>query len=161
MSAGGAARSQRSAGILLYRRYDGVLEVFLVHPGGPYWAHKDQGAWSVPKGEYLPDEPALSAAQREFLEETGFTVNGPFLALTPIRLASGKLVSVWAAHGDVDPAQLRSNCFEMEWPPGSGTRHEFPEVDRGAWFTLPQARLKLAPAQQPLLQQLALQLAAL
>jgi predicted NUDIX family NTP pyrophosphohydrolase len=146
--------SARSAGILLYRRHQGELQVFLVHPGGPYYARKDQGVWSIPKGEYGPEEDALDAAQRELLEETGFAANGPYMTLTPVRQANGKLVQAWAAAGDVDPTQLRSNLFSLEWPPGSGKMRDFPEVDRGAWFSAAQAREKIIAGQAPLLDQL-------
>ncbi len=152
-------RHRRSAGILLYRRGEAGLEVLLVHPGGPYWAHQDEGAWSIPKGEYAPQEEALSAAQREFQEETGLAVSGPFMALTPVRLAGGKLVSAWAAQGDFDPARLRSTHFELEWPPNSGVRRQFPEVDRGGWFSLAEAHRKLAAGQRALLDELARRLA--
>jgi predicted NUDIX family NTP pyrophosphohydrolase len=150
-----AARSKTSAGIALYRRRLGVLEIFLVHPGGPYWERKDEGAWSIPKGEYQPGEEALQAAQREFLEETGVEVSGPFLALTPVRQPSGKLISAWACEGDLDPTRLRSNTFSIEWPPKSGVMQSFPEVDRGAWFSLQDARAKLSAGQRPLLEALA------
>jgi predicted NUDIX family NTP pyrophosphohydrolase len=150
-----AVRSKRSAGIVLYRTRQGVLEVFLVHPGGPYWARKDHGAWSIPKGEYQQGEAALQAAQREFLEETGVVVDGPFQALPPVQQPSGKIISAWAVEGDLDPAQLRSNSFSLEWPPKSGVMQNFPEVDRGAWFSLVQAREKLTPGQRPLLLDLA------
>ena len=150
-----AARSKTSAGIALYRRRLGVLEIFLVHPGGPYWQHKDDGAWSIPKGEYQPGEEALQAAQREFLEETGVEVSGPFLALAPVTQPSGKLISAWACEGDLDPTRLRSNSFSIEWPPKSGVMQSFPEVDRGAWFSLQDAHAKLSPGQRPLLQALA------
>jgi predicted NUDIX family NTP pyrophosphohydrolase len=149
-----SVRSRKSAGILLYRRRDGVLEIFLVHPGGPLWARKDDGAWSIPKGEYTEDEAPLLAAQREFAEETGATVQGPFAALTPVKQPSGKLISAWAAAGDFDPSQLRSNHFSMEWPPKSGQQQSFPEVDRGAWFTLPEALIKILSGQRPLLEEL-------
>jgi predicted NUDIX family NTP pyrophosphohydrolase len=145
--------SSKSAGILLYRRRGVLLEVFLVHPGGPYWARKDNGAWSIPKGEYAPDEDALAAAQREFTEETGFLVSGPFKPLTPVKQSGGKVISAWAAAGDLDPAQLQSNSFALEWPPKSGTIREYPEVDRGAWFPIAEARIKLIPAQRALLEQ--------
>lgn len=150
-----AARSKRSAGIVLYRKRLGILEIFLVHPGGPYWASKDNGAWSIPKGEYQQGEEALQAAQREFLEETGVALNGPFLALTPVRQPSGKIISAWATQGDLDPTQLRSNTFSLEWPPKSGVMQSFPEADRGAWFSLADARTKLSPGQRPLLQGIA------
>jgi predicted NUDIX family NTP pyrophosphohydrolase len=150
-----AARSKTSAGIVLYRKRLGLVEVFLVHPGGPYWARKDDGTWSIPKGEYHPDEQPLQAAQREFLEETGVALHGPFLPLAPVRLPSGKIVSAWACEGDLDPAQLRSNTFSIEWPPKSGVMQSFPEVDRGAWYSLQQACVKLSPGQRPLLQAIA------
>lgn len=141
--------SKLSAGILLYRRVPGGLEVFLVHPGGPYWAGKDHGAWSIPKGEYAEGEDPLSAARREFHEETGFTVAGDFRPLAPIKQPSGKLISVWAIEGDCDPSVLKSNTFMMDWPPGSGKQGEFPEVDRGAWFSTSEARTRLARGQVP------------
>jgi predicted NUDIX family NTP pyrophosphohydrolase len=148
-------RNANSAGILLYRRRSEMLEIFLVHPGGPFWAQRDEGAWSIPKGEYAPGDDPLAAAQREFNEETGFPVSGPFVPLSPVRLAGGKVISAWAASGDLDPAQIHSNCFVLEWPPKSGTMREFPEVDRGAWFPIDEARIKLIAGQRPLLDQLA------
>jgi predicted NUDIX family NTP pyrophosphohydrolase len=150
-----------SAGILLYRRRAELLEVFLVHPGGPFWLRMDDGAWSVPKGEYREGEDPLQAARREFREETGFPAEGPVIALPEVVQPSGKRVSVWALEGDLDPDQLRSNLFELEWPPHSGQRQGFPEVDRGAWFSLTAARHKLLPAQVALLDALARVLAAL
>jgi predicted NUDIX family NTP pyrophosphohydrolase len=150
-----SARSKRSAGIILYRKRNGIIEIFLVHPGGPYWAKKDQGSWSIPKGEYQDGEEALDAARREFLEETGAAVSGPFLPLVPVRQPSGKIISAWAAEGEFDPAGLRSNSFTLEWPPKSGITQNFPEVDRGAWFSLAEAREKLSPGQVPLLQGIA------
>jgi predicted NUDIX family NTP pyrophosphohydrolase len=145
--------SSKSAGILLCRRRGELLEVFLVHPGGPYWARKDNGAWSIPKGEYARGEDALAAAQREFTEETGFPVSGPFKPLRPVKQSGGKVISAWAAAGDLDPSQLQSNSFALEWPPKSGTIREYPEVDRGAWFSIAEARIKLIPAQRALLEQ--------
>src|SRR5215469_7227 len=130
---------KRSAGLLMYRRAHG-LEVFLVHPGGPFWVNKDLGAWSIPKGEYTDAEEPLTAARREFLEETGFTASGEFLPLGTIQQASGKVVSAWAVEGDCDPARLVSNFCEIEWPPRSRRKIQVPEVDRGAWCTLPEAR---------------------
>ena len=150
-----AAQRKKSAGIVLYRKRLGIVEIFLVHPGGPYWAHKDDGAWSIPKGEFQTGEDALQAAQREFFEETGVAVNGPFLALTPIRQPSGKIISAWAVEGELDPSQLHSNTFLLEWPPKSGVMQSFPEVDRGAWFSLAEARTKLSAGQRPLLQGIA------
>jgi len=144
-----------SAGILLYRRHGAVLEVLLVHPGGPFWAKKDDGAWSIPKGEYEAGEDPLTAAKREFEEETGASMSavshGDFLALTPIKQAGGKTVTAWSVAGDFDPSQLRSNVFEMEWPPKSGRKKEFPEADRAAWFSPEDARRKLLASQAPLL----------
>lgn len=147
--------SRASAGLVLYRVRHGALEVFLVHPGGPFWARKDAGAWSIPKGEYLPDEEPLTAARREFEEETGFAPEGAFAALEPVTQAGGKTVLAWAVEGDCDPAALRSNTFTTEWPPRSGQHVEFPEVDRASWFTIPQALEKINPGQRPLLVQLA------
>jgi predicted NUDIX family NTP pyrophosphohydrolase len=142
-----------SAGILLYRHRD-ELEVFLVHPGGPFWAKKDLGAWSLPKGETGEGEDLLEAAVREFTEETGFPIAGKFRALQPLRQPGGKTVFAWAVEGDCDPAQLRSNLFSMEWPPKSGKRQEFPEVDRAAWFRIGEARRRILKGQAPFLDQL-------
>ena len=143
-----------SAGILLYRRIRGIVEVLLVHPGGPYWAKKDLGAWSLPKGEIGEGEDPQKAALREFAEETGFAVDGELRALRPLRQPSGKLIVAWAAEGDCEPAQLRSNLFSMEWPPKSGKQQEFPEVDRAAWFDLEEARRRILAGQAPLLDEL-------
>jgi predicted NUDIX family NTP pyrophosphohydrolase len=131
---------KRSAGLLMYRRQQDEVEVFLVHPGGPYWASKDQGVWTIPKGEYEDDEEPLAAAKREFFEETGFTAHGKFFSLGEVRQKNGKLVTAWAFQGDCDPAQLQSNTCEIEWPPKSGKRLEIPEIDRGHWFTMDDAR---------------------
>ena len=147
--------AKRSAGILLYRHRDGELQVFLAHPGGPFWTRKDAGAWTIPKGEIDEGEDALAAAKREFEEEIGVRLEGEFHALAPIRQKSGKTVIAWAVEGDFDPANLRSNLFSMEWPPKSGRHADFPEVDRAAWFTLAEGREKILPAQQPLLDELA------
>jgi predicted NUDIX family NTP pyrophosphohydrolase len=143
-----------SAGILLYRLRDGEAQVFLVHPGGPFWAKKDDGAWSIPKGEYQDGDDPLATAKREFLEETGSEVTGSFRALSPVKQPSGKVVSAWAVEGDLDTATLKSNTFSLEWPPRSGRMQEFPEVDRGAWFDLPTAQTKLQPGQRGFLDQL-------
>jgi predicted NUDIX family NTP pyrophosphohydrolase len=139
----------------MYRRRGGVLEVFLVHPGGPFWARKDAGAWSIPKGEIDPSEEPLAAARREFAEETGFAAAGAFLPLASITQAAGKVVQAWAFEGDADPAALQSNSFSIEWPPRSGRQKSFPEVDRAAWFPLDLARQKINPAQVALLDELA------
>lgn len=147
-------KKKTSAGILLYRRRRGGLEVFLVHPGGPFWAKKDLGAWSLPKGEFEPGEDPLDAAKREFTEETGFPIDGEFRALTPLRQPSGKTIHAWAVEGDCDAAEARSNTFEMEWPPKSGKRSAFPEVDRAEWFSLEEARQRIIAGQAPFLDQL-------
>ncbi len=139
----------------MYRFGGDGLEVLLVHPGGPFFAKKDQGAWSIPKGLIGGGEDALEAAKREFTEETGFPVSSEELVeLGEVRLAGGKRVEGWAFPGDCDPADLRSNSFELEWPPKSGRRQSFPEIDRAAWFRLEEARRKINPAQAPLLQRL-------
>ncbi len=143
-----------SAGILLYRRRGGALEVFLVHPGGPFWAKKDLGAWSLPKGEFVEGEDPLAAAKREFTEETGFPLDGELRPLRPLRQPSGKTIFAWAVEGDCDPAALRSNLFSMEWPPKSGRQQEFPEVDRAAWFAIDEARERIIGGQAPFLDQL-------
>ncbi|MCX8115364.1 MAG: NUDIX domain-containing protein [Burkholderiaceae bacterium] len=145
---------RQSAGLLLFREAHGAIEVLLVHPGGPFWARKDAGAWSIPKGEFDAGEEPLTAARREFEEETGQAVTGEFIALQPVRQPSGKIVHAWAVRADFDPARLRSNTFTIEWPPKSGRSREFPEVDRAAWFTLDEARKKIQPGQRPLLDQL-------
>jgi predicted NUDIX family NTP pyrophosphohydrolase len=138
----------------MYRHKVGVLEVLLVHPGGPFWQHKDDGAWSIPKGEFGPDEDPLAAARREFTEETGFPVAADPVPLAPLKQPSGKVIHAWAVEGDCDPALLRSNTFQMEWPPKSGTMREFPEIDRAAWFDLAEARRKIVPGQRGFLDQL-------
>ena len=143
-----------SAGLLLYRDAAGRLEVLLVHPGGPFWAKKDAGAWSIPKGEIGEGEDPLAAAKREFEEETGTRPTGEAVALAPRRQSGGKLVHAWAVRGDLDPAALKSTTFTLEWPPRSGRRQEFPEVDRAAWFTLDEAREKILKGQAPFLDDL-------
>jgi predicted NUDIX family NTP pyrophosphohydrolase len=139
----------------MYRRREPEVEVFLVHPGGPYWARKDLGAWSIPKGEYSDPEEPLEVARREFQEETGFFSSGPYLPLGEVRQPGGKLVRAWAFEGDCDPSALRSNTFRMEWPPRSGKQLEVPEVDRGAWFAMDEARQRLSGGQRPLVDRLA------
>jgi predicted NUDIX family NTP pyrophosphohydrolase len=138
---------KRSAGILMYKRSGAELLLLLVHPGGPFWARKDLGAWSIPKGEYEEGEEALAAAKREFCEELGAEPRGDFLELGEIVQPSRKLISAWAVEGDFDPRQLKSNTFELEWPPKSGRRQHFPEVDRAEWFALAEARRKILPGQ--------------
>jgi predicted NUDIX family NTP pyrophosphohydrolase len=140
--------SKQSAGLLPYRFRQKRLEVLLVHPGGPFWAKKDLGSWSIPKGEFHEGEDALVAAQREFREETGFSIGGEFKPLSSIRQKSGKLVQAWAVEGDLDPAAIKSNTFELEWPPKSGRTKQFPElIDRAAWFSVEVAREKINPGQ--------------
>jgi predicted NUDIX family NTP pyrophosphohydrolase len=144
--------TRTSAGIVLYRLATGGIEVLLVHPGGPFWARRDLGAWSIPKGEYGPDETPLAAARREFAEELGVAApEGPVEDLGEVRQKSGKRVRAWALAGDLDPSRVRSNTFTLEWPPRSGVTQEFPEVDRAAWFELTVAREKITAAQVPLL----------
>jgi predicted NUDIX family NTP pyrophosphohydrolase len=147
---------KRSAGILLHRRgSNGEREVLLVHPGGPFWAKKDAGVWSIPKGEYDDSEDAQAAALREFAEEIGAPPpDGDLVALGEIRQRSGKTVVAWALEGDADADAVRSNTFTMEWPPRSGSMREFPEIDRAGWFGLDEAREKILPAQAPLLDRL-------
>jgi predicted NUDIX family NTP pyrophosphohydrolase len=140
-----------SAGILLYRTSDLGIEVLLVHPGGPFWQRKDAGAWTIPKGLVEPGEALLDAARREFHEETGWPAEGEAMELGQIRQSSGKIVHAWAVQGDFDPSRLRSNSFEMEWPPRSGKVQLFPEVDAAAWYSLDEARRRILPAQAPLL----------
>jgi predicted NUDIX family NTP pyrophosphohydrolase len=134
------------------------LEVLLVHPGGPFWARKDLGAWSIPKGEAAEGEDLRAAARREFREETGFSAEGSTIALGQVRQAGGKIVHAWALRGDVDPGGLRSNSFEMEWPRGSGRTRSFPEVDRAAWFDLAEARRRILPSQATFLDTLVAEL---
>ncbi len=147
--------AKKSAGILLYRRREGRLEVLLVHPGGPFFAKKDLGCWSIPKGEFEEGEEPLEAARREFEEEIGLRPSGPFLALEPLKQRSGKTVWAFAAEGDCDASAIRSNTFSLEWPPRSGKIEAFPEVDRAAWFELEEARKRIAPGQAAFLDALA------
>ena len=146
--------AKQSAGVLLYRFRRTVPEVFLVHPGGPFWARKDAGAWSIPKGEAAPGEDLLTRAQREFAEETGFAIAGEFRPLTPIRQSGGKVVYAWAIEGDCDAGAVKSNTFDLEWPPRSGRVRAFPEVDRAQWFGFAAARAKINPAQRGLIDEL-------
>jgi predicted NUDIX family NTP pyrophosphohydrolase len=146
--------AKQTAGILVYRRRPNGLEVFLAHPGGPYWAKKDFGAWSIPKGEFLDPEAPIDAAKREFAEEIGQTIEGEFLALTPRKPPGGKTIHAFAVEGDVDATKVESNLFEMEWPPRSGKMQSFPEVDRGAWFGIEEARERLLKGQLPILEEL-------
>src|SRR5579884_3792199 len=145
---------KRSAGILMYKFIEGEPLVLLVHPGGPFWAKKDFGSWSIPKGEYRKDEDPRAVALREFHEETGFEPCGTLFPLGEVSQSSQKTVSVWAVEGDFDPSKLKSNMFEMEWPPRSGQMRSFPEVDRAQWFTFPEAREKIVAGQIPFLDRL-------
>ena len=145
---------KKSAGLLLYRKTGGSVEVFLVHPGGPFWANKDDGAWSIPKGECSPGEDPIEAAKREFREETGLVARGEYLPLRPIQQKGGKIVHAWAVRCDIQTAAVKSNTFSMEWPPGSGKTREFPEIDRAEWFKIDLAKRKILKSQLGLLEQL-------
>ena len=147
--------AKHSAGLLVYRRRKDGVEVFLVHPGGPFWQNKDHGTWSIPKGEFSPGDDPLQAAKREFHEETGFTIDGNAVALPPLKQPGGKVVHAWLVEADLDADAVRSNAFALEWPPRSGKRCEFPEIDRAAWFPLDAAREKILPGQLPFLGALA------
>ena len=155
-----SATSKKSAGILLYRFSGGRLEILLVHPGGPFWAKKDEGAWSVPKGEFDDTENPLSAAKRELEEETGITAEGNFIELTPVKQKSGKWVYAWVLEKDVDTARIKSNNFEIEWPPKSGKKKSFPEIDKAAWFGLAEAKEKILPGQLPLVNELEIKISS-
>jgi len=147
--------AKKSAGLLLYREKAGITEVLLVHPGGPFWTKKDEGAWSIPKGECVEYEDPLAAARREFEEETGAEPpSGEAIALDAVRQPSGKIVHAWAMRGEFDPSQLKSNTFSMEWPPGSRRQSEFPEVDQAGWFGWEKALSKIQSGQRPILDQL-------
>lgn len=145
---------KQSAGILLYRYQNNIIQVMLVHPGGPFWAKKDIGVWSVPKGEIEECEDSLTAAKRELLEETGITVTGKFIGLQTVRQKAGKIIEAWAVHFDEDLPPLKSNTFEMEWPPKSGKKQSFPEIDKAEWFDYEVAKEKINIGQQPFLDEL-------
>jgi len=146
--------SKQSAGLLLFRKVSADIEILLVHPGGPYWATKDEGAWSIPKGEFDQNEDPLDAAKREFMEETGFAPSGEFIPLEAVRQTNSKTIHAWAIEGDFDPATLQSNTFSLEWPPKSGRQEQFPEVDHAAWFSMGAAKRKILKGQTPFLKQL-------
>jgi predicted NUDIX family NTP pyrophosphohydrolase len=146
--------ANQSAGILLFKLNGKQLQLFLVHPGGPFWRKKDSGAWSIPKGEFNDQEAPLAAAKREFEEETGVALAGNFIQLTPVKQKAGKIIHAWAVEGDIDPATISSNLFSMEWPPGSGKQQQFPEIDKGEWFGIEDARQKINPAQASLIDEL-------
>ncbi len=145
---------KKSAGILLYRQTNKALEVFLVHPGGPFWKNKDVGAWSIPKGEFTDEEEALDAAKRELEEEVGISCNGPFIELTPLKQKGGKLVFAWAAQKNVDCNKIITNTFQMEWPPRSGNFQSFPEVDIAQWFGADDAKQKINSSQSAFIDEL-------
>ncbi len=149
-----ASSKIQSAGLLLFRQRDQHVQVLLGHPGGPFWSRKDQGVWTIPKGLIGPAESLLSAAQREFAEETGYCPSGQAISLGSAKQPGGKVVHVWAIEGDWDPADLESNAFEMEWPPRSGRRQSFPEIDRASWFGIAEARLKILKGQAAFLDRL-------
>ena len=146
--------SKKSAGILLFRLVNKKPELFLVHPGGPFWAKKDEGAWSIPKGEFDDSEDALEAAKREFSEETGVNIEGEFIVLSPAKQKSGKTVYAWAVEGDIDPSKIKSNHFEMEWPPRSGKMKSFPEIDKAGWFDVKEALQKINSGQASLIREI-------
>ena len=145
---------RKSAGILLFRIKEREPEVFLVHPGGPFWKGKDKGAWSIPKGEFDENEAAIDAAKREFMEETGKSVNGNLIQLNPVKQKGGKLVLAWAVEGDIDADHIISNTYKLEWPYKSGKFQSFPEVDKAGWFSIPDAKEKINPAQTALIDDL-------
>jgi predicted NUDIX family NTP pyrophosphohydrolase len=146
--------AKNSAGILMYRRRQGAVEVLLAHMGGPFWAKKDLGAWSIPKGEFEPDEVPLDAAKREFEEETSLSVTGEFIPLTPIKQSGGKIVQIWAVESDCDASAVKSNTFMIEWPPRSGRQQEFPEIDCAEWFSLDDAKEKVTKGQRGFIEEL-------
>jgi predicted NUDIX family NTP pyrophosphohydrolase len=149
---------RQSAGILLFRRAGGIVQFLLVHPGGPFWSKKDEGAWSIPKGLYEEPENAIDAARRELREEIGLTITADLVELGKFKQPGGKVISAWAAESDFDTADLRSNAFSLEWPPKSGKRKEFPEVDRAGWFSLTETAAKITRGQLPILMRLASEL---
>lgn len=154
--AGYISRMKTSAGILLYRFREKKLELFLVHPGGPFWKNKDAGAWSIPKGEFSEEEDPLTIAKKEFREETGHEIKGKMLPLEPIKQKGGKMVWAWAVEGNIDAGRIESNEFELEWPPRSGKKIKIPEVDKSGWFPVTEARVKINVAQQGFIDQLAI-----
>lgn len=145
---------KKSAGILAYRRHKDITEVFLVHQGGPFWKNKDEGAWSIPKGEFTGEEEPLAAAKREFLEETGYLISGEFISLAPVKQKSGKIIYAFAVKNDFETNNMTSNTFELEWPPKSGKKAEFPEADKFEWFALPLAKKKVSEGQAAIINEL-------
>jgi predicted NUDIX family NTP pyrophosphohydrolase len=148
------SRTRRSAGLLMYRYVGGVPEVLLVHPGGPFWTKKDEGSWSIPKGEYAPHEDPFEVAKREFREETSFEAKGTFAPLKELKQPSGKIVCAWAFEGDCEAGAIKSNTFSIEWPPHSGRMREFPEVDRAAWYSIDEAKRKITKGQRGFIEEL-------
>ncbi|MBA3674189.1 MAG: NUDIX domain-containing protein [Chitinophagaceae bacterium] len=146
--------AKKSAGIILYRYCNTNLQIFLVHPGGPFWKNKDSGSWSIPKGEFTDKEDALDAAIREFEEETGSKLSGNFIELSPVKQKSGKIIYAWAVKGNIDASAIQCNTFEMEWPPTSGLKQSFPEVDKGEWFATDEAKQKINSSQAALIDEL-------
>jgi len=149
---------KRSAGIILYKLVQGQLFIFLVHPGGPFWKNKDEKSWTIPKGEFTENEDPLAAAKREFNEETGTVINGDFIKLDPVRSRSGKMIYSWAVSSELENVFVCSNTFTMEWPPKSGKTQSFPEIDKGAWFEIEEAKQKINTSQIPMLDQLAVKI---
>jgi len=150
---------KRSAALLVYKNTPDGIQVFLVHPGGPFWAKKDLGAWSIPKGEFDETEEGLAAARREFFEEVGQSIDGDFIVLAPRKQHGGKIIHAWAVEGEIDEAAVKSNDFEMEWPPRSGRKARFPEVDQGRWFSVAEASRRILPGQAAILEELLVKLA--
>ena len=150
--------AKQSAGVLLYRLKNKIPEVLLVHPGGPFWKNKDAGSWSIPKGEFIAGENALEAAKRELREETGIDFDGHFIELTPVKQKGGKVVFAWALEADIDPLLIQSNNFEMEWPPRSGKLLQFPEIDKGEWFTIAEGKHKINGSQSAFIDELIVKL---
>ena len=149
---------KKSAGILLYRIHNNLPEVLLVHPGGPYWSKKDLGVWSIPKGEFDSDENPLDAAKREVEEETGLKVQGEFVELTPVKQKGGKVIYAWAVQGNLNATEIKSNTFEIEWPPKSGNKKAFPEIDKATWFNMDEAKKKIIQGQVQLILELEIKL---
>ena len=146
---------KKSAGILVYRHTGSHYEVLLAHPGGPFWAKKDEHSWSIPKGEFTDNEEAFDAALREFKEETGHEITGNFTELTPVRQSDGKVIYIWAVEGDLDASKITSNTFDLEWPPKSGIIQNIPEIDKAAWFSFDKATGKIFKGQKPIILELA------
>jgi predicted NUDIX family NTP pyrophosphohydrolase len=145
---------KKSAGIIVFRKDDDQLRLLLVHPGGPFWMKKDTAAWSIPKGEFEEPENPMEAAKREFFEETGISITGNFIELTPVNQSGSKIVYSWAVEGNPDISALKSNSFTIEWPPNSGQKQNFPEIDKAAWFTIEESLIKIVKGQVPVIKQI-------